>query len=391
MSPSRKISSIEVRRPNRARALTAAALAALAMSAAACASPPPSSSRPPAAIRPNLATSLVTTGGAWATVPTSGFWQVLFMPSGTDRWTLATPPGVADNGGVLVVPAGTSGMLAAFRPSERLSYTPLARKTSATTPWRAAGIIESSLTPTPAAISAGPGSEYAALLGGGTEVRISGRGGRIATESVHLLRATSKGAGLRRFTGVAWSARLGVALLAGASSRAGVVPVFAGPPGAVALLGAAPPQIEDSTVTVLDISAGPSAVSALLLASGTHGKGLEVGNLPSGSGTWRVGAAIPLSKGSEAPVVEPLGATGWLYWAGGGSSIYVTASAASGWVHYASPPSRTSGLAAVAGGGSLQLYAFATRSGSDIVEVYRFRAGSWSLSQALSVPLQLGG
>jgi hypothetical protein len=73
-----------------------------------------------------LATSLVTTQGAWATAvmggPTGsarGFWQLFARPAGADRWSLVTPPGVADNGG-LVVTGGAEGaaLLVRVRPSQ---------------------------------------------------------------------------------------------------------------------------------------------------------------------------------------------------------------------------------------------------------------------------------
>jgi hypothetical protein len=97
------------------RAPLTVAAAVLALSVAACgtvtsrgapAAPPP----PP----PSLATSLVTTGGTWAVAVLGGsaaqhnnFWQLFVRPAKSAAWRLATPPGVASNGGLVL--AGLQG------------------------------------------------------------------------------------------------------------------------------------------------------------------------------------------------------------------------------------------------------------------------------------------
>ena len=54
-----------------------------------------------------LSTSLVTPQGTWAVAVMGGsaasennFWQVFVRPAGASRWSLVTPEGVADNGGL---------------------------------------------------------------------------------------------------------------------------------------------------------------------------------------------------------------------------------------------------------------------------------------------------
>ena len=47
--------------------------------------------------------------------PINTFWQLFFRPNSTSRWTLATPPGVADNGGLVISPSPLAG--AAFLAS----------------------------------------------------------------------------------------------------------------------------------------------------------------------------------------------------------------------------------------------------------------------------------
>ena len=83
--------------------------------AAGCGSKPAASTtHAPAQAPPPLATSsAVTTGAAWTVVQMGGpaaqhenFWELFVRPAGTARWRLATPAGVADNGGLVVTAAG---------------------------------------------------------------------------------------------------------------------------------------------------------------------------------------------------------------------------------------------------------------------------------------------
>ena len=69
---------------------------------------PPGPAQPP-----SLATSLVTASGTWAVAVMGGsaaehnnFWQLFVRPTATGKWRLATPPGVASNGGLVVATPG---------------------------------------------------------------------------------------------------------------------------------------------------------------------------------------------------------------------------------------------------------------------------------------------
>ena len=95
---------------------------------------------------PPLATSVTdSTGGARAIVEMGGpaaeennFWELFVRPAGTAPWRLATPAGVADNGGLEV--AGTGGSLVTgFRPSQDLTFSPLAASRDEGASWSPAG------------------------------------------------------------------------------------------------------------------------------------------------------------------------------------------------------------------------------------------------------------
>ena len=104
--------------------------------------PQPAAEAPPAGA-PSLDTSLVTAAGTWAVAVMGGsapthnnFWQLFARPAGSSRWKLVTPPGTADNGGLVLAGAGGGSLIAAFRPSQYLTYTPLTDH-----PHRRAGLV----------------------------------------------------------------------------------------------------------------------------------------------------------------------------------------------------------------------------------------------------------
>ncbi len=96
----------------------AAALAGLAMLAtgvlAACGSQAAGQAAPSAPpVRLSLATSADYPGGSWAVLEMGGsaadhnnFWQVFVRKGRAATWKLATPPGVASNGGITVAAEG---------------------------------------------------------------------------------------------------------------------------------------------------------------------------------------------------------------------------------------------------------------------------------------------
>ena len=82
-----------------------------------------------------------TTGGSWAVLPmgqlsdpSNTFWQVLRADPGSSRWSVVTPPGVADNGG-LVAGASAGSALVGTLPSGLLHFSPVSVSTNGGTSW----------------------------------------------------------------------------------------------------------------------------------------------------------------------------------------------------------------------------------------------------------------
>ena len=127
---------------------------------------------PPALTVP-LGTSLVTAQGTWAIAVMGGsaashnnFWQLFVRPPGASRWSLVTPEGVADNGGLVAAGASTS-LVVGFRPSQNLAYSPLATSTDTGKNWTP-GLLDADLADTPGAIAVSPSGRTLALLQDGT-------------------------------------------------------------------------------------------------------------------------------------------------------------------------------------------------------------------------------
>ena len=124
-------------------------------------------------VTPPLATSLVTAQGTWAIAVMGGsaasqndFWQLLVRPQGASRWSLVTPQGVADNGGLVAADAGP-GLLVGFRPSQGLAFSPLATSTDTGKNWTP-GLLDAGLADVPDALAEGTAGQVMALLGNGS-------------------------------------------------------------------------------------------------------------------------------------------------------------------------------------------------------------------------------
>jgi hypothetical protein len=168
------------RRGRRRAAVLIASVAAVASGAAlaGCGSAPsstapsasPASSAGASAGPVSLATSLSTAKDSWAVVPMAAnpvFWEVFVRPAGSATWQLVTPPGVADNGGLVAATDAGSGLTVAVRPSQDLTFTPFASTADAGGSWSTGGPISAGVASSPGALAVS-GDRWAAVLGNGT-------------------------------------------------------------------------------------------------------------------------------------------------------------------------------------------------------------------------------
>ena len=99
----------------------------------------------------------------------NNFWQLFLRPAGSSRWKLVTPPGIADNGGLVLAAGAGPSVITAFRPSQYLTYTPLTATADGGQAWSSTGPLDGTLANVPDALAASPGTgRLLALLANGT-------------------------------------------------------------------------------------------------------------------------------------------------------------------------------------------------------------------------------
>jgi len=137
-----------------------------------------------------LDTTLVTPAGSWAVIAmgdlserTNTFWQLFFRAPGGSHWSLVTPPGVADNGGLVITAEPSGRLTAGIEPSQLLKFSPLASSTNGGRTW-GAGVVPVGLSLFPDALATGAGGALLALVRAHDGQVLSGGGGSLAWGSV---------------------------------------------------------------------------------------------------------------------------------------------------------------------------------------------------------------
>jgi hypothetical protein len=172
--------------------MLSAGCASAARQASAQPSPPPP---------PSLSTLLVTSAGTWAVAVIGGsaadhhnFWQLFVRPTATGKWRLAAPPGVASNGGLVMAGPGVGSVVAAFRPGQDLSYSPLATTHNNGAAWTP-GLLDAALADVPDALAAAPGGGHLLALLACGAAELSGPGGTARARPVPAAAVTPVRAG----------------------------------------------------------------------------------------------------------------------------------------------------------------------------------------------------
>ena len=346
--------------------------------------------------------------------PANTFYELFGRSAGQSTWTLVTPPGVADNGG-LVVGLSTAGSLTAgFLPSGALTFSVLATSPDGGTTW-APGEVPGTLAPWPDALAPGPdGGVYAVLerpspmvVGADaglatwspqvTASQLTASTSRCAVTAVTAVTVTAGGTpvvGTRctdssGSTGSTGSSGTGLFVrtpTAGGTSSTGS--------HGWTYVGTAVGGDGPGTTTVLRAQAVPGGVAAVVER--------RAGPTVSVTGVWAGGGpAATAAASTSAPFTVP---DGWSVRAtavggGSGGSVAVLlasdpgsglrigslAGPGSGWVTTGAVPAGTTAIATIGG----EVDAFVP-SGSDLA-VWASTAGSrWKRTGTISVPIQYG-
>ena len=231
----------------------------------------------------------------------NNFWQLFVRPAATGTWRLVTPPGVASNGGLVVASSGSGPVVAGFRPSQDLSYSPLATTHDNGTAWTPA-ILDAGLADVPDALAVAPaGGRLLAMLANGN-AEISGPNGtawtRLASRRALAATAAGRHCGLRSLTAAGYTPA-GLPLLAGTCSRPGTAGIFAASNRTWQAAGPLmPAALARQQITVLRLASSANHIVALLAAGSGHATRLLAAWSAGGSGRWSV--SPPLRPGGAA-------------------------------------------------------------------------------------------
>ena len=348
------------------------------------ASPPP--------VTAPLSTSLVTTQGTWAITVMGGpaaahnnFWQLFVRPAGASRWSLVTPPGVADNGG-LVAAGGGGSLTVGFRPSQNLAFSPLATSTDAGRNWTP-GLLDAVLADTPGAIAVGPSGRVLALLQDGSieaapaasapdGSTAAGQWTQLAARDALAASAPGRECGLTGVTAISFGPDKNP-MAAGSCGRPGVAGVFTDAGGtwrsAGLTLPGGSPRV--GTVRALGLAATAGGDVALLAVSGSLFAAWWNGT------RWTVSA--PVAAGTVRAFGFGSGGSAWVI-PGTGRAETIGGAGAS-WQALAALPPGTATLAP----GSAGSYDALAAAGSTLT-VWRLARGGWAKVQLITVPIQYG-
>jgi copper chaperone CopZ len=343
-----------------------------------------------------LTSSLASVSSSWAVVLMGGsaaehnnFWELFSQVGRGGRWRLITPPGVADNGGLVVAPGGGRSLFTAFRPSQGLTYTPLIETRDAGTAWSSLNPLDAALGDTPDSLAAQPpGGPVLALTTGGTAELAAAAGGQWHTLARRQgLARTPAGSrcGVEQLTAVAFTAA-GRPLVAGSCFWPGFAGIFAERDGTWHGTGPRLPRaVSSGQVSVLRLTRTGGGLAALLTVRSGRRVAL-IAAWANGAGTrWTLSAPLRLDgrvvtgtsfgPGSSAAVVLS------------GSRGYRVAGPGSGWQLLPPLPPGTSTLAAGLSGTLEALAVHRTR-----LAVWQLdpRAAAWHQTQLINVPIPFG-
>ena len=346
---------------------------------------------PPAVTVP-LGTSLVTAQGTWAIAVMGGaagsdnaFWQLFVRPTGASTWSLVTPEGVADNGGL--VAAGTpASLLIGFRPSQDLAFSPLAASTDTGRNWTP-GLLDAALANAPDAIAAtASGPELALLQDGSIEqastasAAAAGQWSSLTSRSALAASTPGRSCGLVAVQAVSFGPNK-TPMTGGSCVRRGVAGVFTETGGRWRSAGLVlPAEFGGDQVQVLGLAGTTSGNAALVLAGNRL---LAAWSASSRAGThWTVSA--PVAAGPVRASGFGSGGSAWVLLSGGRAETI--GGPGGSWQALPAVPAGTAALAPGPEPGSYDALAVA---GSKLT-VWRLTRGPWAQVQLINVPVQYG-
>lgn len=261
----------------------------------------------PPGVRAPLTTGITTSTTAWAIV-TMGkndqqndlFPQLFAFDQGAKRWRLSTPPGVADNGGLVIASNSQSSLLVGFGANQALSFSPLALSTDGGKQWSPGGVAQA-LVPVPSSLALGASNAALALVSNRAGQSVLRRNGDLTSWS-EILSSKTLASGAPSCAPQSLSAvgitTAGRAIVGASCAGRGTIGLFEENGRRwQAVPAAVPANLAGSAFEVIAIERSGSAIEALLAARSASATAL-VAAWPTTGASWQLSAPLALAKGS---------------------------------------------------------------------------------------------
>ena len=272
-----------------------------------------------AVARSPMESAVSTSGGSWVILPmgdpsdkSNTFWELFHAVPGTSRWSLVTPPGVADNGG-LVAGASAGSVVVAVLPSGLLRFSPLALSTDGGKSWGPL-LLPAGLAPLPDALAyeaASPGGAIA-LTGNGRALSVSGSlSSWSPLVSPAALARVAPRCGVTALDAAAMLPT-GAPLIATGCRRGGQVEVFTLTTGSWQPIGSTlGGSLRGAATTVLRLEITGSTTTALVAAT-RAGHSALVALWRTGNAPWTASAPLAVNSGHFVVISTSVSAGGAL-------------------------------------------------------------------------------
>jgi hypothetical protein len=317
----------------------------------------------------------------------NAFWQLFIRTAAGTRWKLVTPPGTADNGGLVIAGDAGQELVTGFRPSQDLTFSPLIQTSDSGQAWTALNPLDAALASTPDALAVQPGTgQLLALLADGTaEQAPSGGTAWSVLATRQALAATPPGqrCGLTAITAASYTPA-GSPILAGTCDRPGTAGIFttdgrtwqaAGP--------AMPAGLARRDISVTRLTRTAQGIIALL-SVGTGSDASLLAAWSADGSHWTLSPALPLhAAGLASASFGPGGTTAIITTANRGLTI----TAGSSWQPL---PPLPPGTATLAPGPGSTTQALAVDSGTLTIWQRTPSQATWTKAQVLTVPIPYG-